>query len=65
LVVAPSQQIVASPEQAEELLKLKSQVGVLSKRLQEVEDKNNEMAMEMAKRNEMQQFMKKAIVELE
>jgi hypothetical protein len=40
-------------------------VGVLSKRLQEVEDKNNEMAMEMAKRNEMQQFMKKAILELE
>jgi hypothetical protein len=40
-------------------------VNVLSKRLQEVEDKNNDMALEMAKRNEIQDFMKKAIVELE
>lgn len=44
---------------------MKTQVNVLSKRLQEVEDKNNDMALEMAKRNEIQDFMKKAIVELE
>ena len=56
---------MALPDQTEELGKLKSQVFVLSKRLQEIEDKNHEMAIEMAKRNETQDFMKRAIVELE
>ena len=29
-------------------MKLKAQVGTLTKRLQDLEDKNNEMAIEMA-----------------
>ena len=40
-------------------------MGTLTKRLQGLEDKNNEMATEMAQRNETQDHMMKAILELE
>ena len=59
-MIVPPQQ-----DQPEELMKLKAQVGTLTKRLQDLEDKNNEMAIEMAQRNETHDHMMKAILELE
>lgn len=40
-------------------------MGTLTKRLQDLEDKNNEMAIEIAQRNETHDHMMKAILELE
>lgn len=37
----------------------------MTKRVQDLEDKNNEMAIEMAQRNETHDYMMKAILELE